>query len=44
MSENRDTLIEIQGLMKYFPVKKKNLFAEQQYVHAVESVTCSINR
>ena len=45
MSEQKEKLIEVHNLMKYFPVKKKNIFQrEQQFVHAVESVTFSINR
>ena len=42
MSEARQKLIEIQNLKKYFPVKRKRLFQEKQYVHAVESVSFSI--
>ena len=42
MSENRQKLIEIENLRKYFPIKGGGLFAKKQYVQAVESVTFSI--
>ena len=41
MSEERQTLIEVSKLKKYFPVKG-SLFRKPQYVQAVESVSFSI--
>ena len=41
MSEERQVLIEVKNLKKYFPVKSK-LFQQKQYVQAVESVSFSI--
>jgi oligopeptide transport system ATP-binding protein len=41
MSENRQVLIEIENLRKYFPVKTRP-FQKKQYVQAVESVSFSI--
>ena len=41
MSEERQVLIEVKNLKKYFPVKGK-LFQQKQYVQAVESVSFSI--
>ena len=41
MSIHETTLLEIQNLKKYFPVKG-NLFQKKKYVQAVESVSFSI--
>lgn len=41
MNEERQVLIEVKNLKKYFPVKGK-LFQQKQYVQAVESVSFSI--
>ena len=41
MSEAKQTLIEVNNLKKYFPVKG-HLFQPKQYVQAVESVSFSI--
>ena len=44
MTENRQKLIEIQNLRKYFTVRGGGLFARRQYVQAVESVSFDIYR
>lgn len=43
MSEERKTLIRVENLRKYFPVKN-SLFQKKQFVQAVESVSFSIYR
>ncbi len=44
MSENRQKLIEITNLRKYFSVHGDGLFRRRQYVQAVESVSFDIYR
>ena len=41
MSEERQVLIDVTNLKKYFPVKG-NIFQKKQYVQAVESVSFRI--
>ena len=43
MSEEKKTLIRVENLRKYFPVKN-SLFQKKQFVQAVESVSFSIYR
>ena len=37
-----EELLRVEGLTKFFPVKKKRLFDEKHYVHAVDDVTFSL--
>ena len=41
MSENKEVLIQVENLKKYFPVKG-SMFRKQQYVQAVESISFRI--
>lgn len=42
MTEERNKIIEVNNLKKYFPVKKKHLTSPRQFVKAVDDVTFSI--
>jgi oligopeptide/dipeptide ABC transporter ATP-binding protein len=41
LNEN-NTLLQVEGLVKWFPVKKSNPFAEQKYVKALDGVDFTI--
>ena len=42
---NTQNLLSINGLKKYFPISKKNIFSrKRQYIHAVEGIDIDIRR
>ena len=42
MEKNKNVLLRVKKLKKYFPVKKSSLFGEQQYVKANDGITLDI--
>jgi oligopeptide/dipeptide ABC transporter ATP-binding protein len=39
-----DVLLDVQDLVKYFPVRSSKLISEREYVHAVEGVSLQVRR
>ncbi len=42
MEKNKDTLLRVKKLKKYFPVKREGVFAGKQYVKANDGVTIDV--
>ena len=42
MAENREPLLKVEHLTKFFPVKKKKLIEARRFVHAVEDVSFEV--
>ncbi len=42
MDKNKDTLLRVKKLKKYFPVKKESFFEEQQFVKANDGITLEV--
>ncbi len=40
----KDTLLEIKNLRKFFPVKNKSIFTEKKYIKAVDGVSLKIKK
>jgi oligopeptide/dipeptide ABC transporter ATP-binding protein len=43
-ADGDEVLLRVENLVKYFPVSSGGLFAQKQYVHAVDGVTLAVRR